>query len=551
MTIKERYIIILILALAIILRFKNLSSIPVGFNDDEAAFGYNAYSILNTGRDEWGKLLPFPTFESFGDWKLVFYLYSTVAPVALFGLNEFSTRLPSVMFGIASIFTTYLLARKFTNQKIGLMSAFLLAISPWHVVASRNAFESDVLIFFLTLGTFLFLTGLTEKKRFILSTIAFSAAFYVYRAAWTFVPILVVTITHLYRKEIKKEYLKYLLLIPLITLPLIPTILTFSGQSRFFQESFLTGVGRSGIIDEVNENRGVCLHHLGSIGCKIAYNKYAVFSHTFISNYFKSVSYPTYFEKANHTGFQSFSTRGVLYFFELPLMLLGLYYLIKNKISSRKIILLWLLLVPLAPSIIGYGNYGRMNILMPIPQILSSTGIYFSMKLIKKLRTGVVLGLTIVLLASVFKFQVDLFSIEPFHNSRSQRYGYKELFKILKSYEGQYNNIYLSRGIDDSHQYIQYLFFNQVNPDFYHANSQNTKSPSGWIIQSGIGNYKFIPAEADYSTLRPESLVVLGEKQIEVKLDPVFTVKDLRGDTVFKAYDVDRLKSAISQKNEI
>ena len=44
----------LIIALAVVLRFYNLSQVPIGFNDDEAAFGYNAYSILKTGRDEWG-----------------------------------------------------------------------------------------------------------------------------------------------------------------------------------------------------------------------------------------------------------------------------------------------------------------------------------------------------------------------------------------------------------------------------------------------------------------------------------------------------------------
>jgi hypothetical protein len=67
---KENFLLILIIFLAISLRFINLSTIPIGFNDDEAAFGYNAYSILKAGRDEWGRFLPFPVFESFGDWKL-------------------------------------------------------------------------------------------------------------------------------------------------------------------------------------------------------------------------------------------------------------------------------------------------------------------------------------------------------------------------------------------------------------------------------------------------------------------------------------------------
>ena len=59
---KKNYFLLLIITLAILLRLTLLSSVPVGFNDDEAAFGYNAYSILKTGRDEWGRFLPFPLF---------------------------------------------------------------------------------------------------------------------------------------------------------------------------------------------------------------------------------------------------------------------------------------------------------------------------------------------------------------------------------------------------------------------------------------------------------------------------------------------------------
>ena len=110
--IKKNIFLILIIFLAVILRFINLSSIPIGFNDDEAAFGYNAYSILKTGRDEWGRLLPFPVFESFGDWKLVGYLYLAVISQAILGVNEFATRLPSAIFGVLAVWATYLLTKE-------------------------------------------------------------------------------------------------------------------------------------------------------------------------------------------------------------------------------------------------------------------------------------------------------------------------------------------------------------------------------------------------------------------------------------------------------
>src|SRR3989344_8901900 len=143
---KNNLIIISIIAVAILLRFINLASIPVGFNDDEAAFGYNAYSILKIGMDEWGRFLPFPAFESFGDWKLVVYLYLVAASQLIFGLSEFSTRFPSALFGVMSVIITYFLAKELFKDlnwkfKIGnslkldipTVAMLLLAISPWHI----------------------------------------------------------------------------------------------------------------------------------------------------------------------------------------------------------------------------------------------------------------------------------------------------------------------------------------------------------------------------------------------------------------------------------
>ncbi len=104
--------------MALILRFMALTTIPIGFNDDEAAFGYNAYSVLKTGHDEWGKYFPFPVFESFGDWKLVFYLYLVSLSQFLLGVTVFATRFPSALFGVLAVFATYLLTKEFFEKKL-------------------------------------------------------------------------------------------------------------------------------------------------------------------------------------------------------------------------------------------------------------------------------------------------------------------------------------------------------------------------------------------------------------------------------------------------
>lgn len=559
--IKENSILILILILAAILRFINLSLIPVGFNDDEAAFGYNAYSILKTGRDEWGRLLPFPVFESFGDWKLSFYLYLTVVSQFFFGLNEFATRLPSALFGVLTIFTTYLLAKKlFDNygrikETIALFSALFLAINPWHIIASRNAFESDLLSFFITLGTYLFLKGVKNNNLFP-STITFLTAFYVYRSAWLFVPLFILTLLFFYKHQITKEHLnKNLLLAIIFIASLIPTILTFKGQSRFIQESFIQGIARQGIINDVNENRGQCLKSLKKLPqftCTILYNKYNYFFPTYIANYFGNLSYKTFFDKANPTGFQSFATRSAFYLFEIPFLLTGILVIFKQKDHNPKILLAWLTLAPIGAAFAGIGNYGRINLIMPAPQIIAAFGLVSVILASRnfKLQPLVVLISIIVITFSLSKLLIDIFYIEPFYTSRYQRYGYKELFNYLVSKEGQYNQFIISKKIDNSHQYIQYLYFQKVDPEYYQANVKRTRGKDGWVIFDSIGEFKFVPSLPGIDSMPEKSLLVVGEKEVTYPSAPIHTINYLNGDPGFLIYDVDQVKLKLKENEE-
>jgi 4-amino-4-deoxy-L-arabinose transferase-like glycosyltransferase len=85
-----------IICVAALLRFYHLSTVPPHLTPDEASLGYNAYSILKTGKDEYGQSLPI-IFKSFGDYKPGLYVYATVPFVAVFGLNEFAVRAASAI----------------------------------------------------------------------------------------------------------------------------------------------------------------------------------------------------------------------------------------------------------------------------------------------------------------------------------------------------------------------------------------------------------------------------------------------------------------------
>ncbi|KKQ43486.1 MAG: hypothetical protein US60_C0001G0001, partial [Microgenomates group bacterium GW2011_GWC1_37_8] len=119
--------LLLIILLSFIVRVVGIGKYPVGFTQDEASFGYDAYSLLKTGKDQWGVSFPL-VLRSFGDFKLPLYTYLTVPSVAIFGLNEFATRLPNAIFGALAVLATYLMVLEFTkDKKLALVSALFLA----------------------------------------------------------------------------------------------------------------------------------------------------------------------------------------------------------------------------------------------------------------------------------------------------------------------------------------------------------------------------------------------------------------------------------------
>src|SRR5476651_1955998 len=109
---KPWVLLLLIVLLAALLRFYQLGINPPSLTWDEVAWGYNAYSVGIDGKDEFGHLLPYTSFVSFGDYKPPVYAYLTVIPVWIFGLREFAVRFPSALFGTLTVLITYFLVKE-------------------------------------------------------------------------------------------------------------------------------------------------------------------------------------------------------------------------------------------------------------------------------------------------------------------------------------------------------------------------------------------------------------------------------------------------------
>src|SRR3989344_1346990 len=255
---KINWLIIFILLVAVILRLYNLGEFPNYLTPDEASLGYNAYSILHTAKDEYGTFLPL-VFKSFGDYKPGLYVYLTVPYTAIFGLNEWSVRLPSAILGVLSVWLIYQITQlvfphkhfkiKNLQLEIGHFSALALSLSPWHIQFSRGAWEAQVSLTLTLMGIWLFLTSLTNSTKLVslpfrevkqlisperllyLSSILFGLTLWTYQGAKISTLLVLIVLVLVYAKLALKSFSKktlftsFILLI-IITIPIALGLLT-------------------------------------------------------------------------------------------------------------------------------------------------------------------------------------------------------------------------------------------------------------------------------------------------------------------------------------
>lgn len=223
---KHWITLFLILILVTFLRFWQLGETPKGFYLDEAAIGYNAYSIMETGRDEFGKSWPV-LFRSFGDFKAPVYIYLLIPIYKILGISVWSTRFLSAIMGVIGIWFSFWLVKNLSNKiNLGLITALLLAISPWAIIFSRTSYETNVAFTFLIISIWSFYKFRENKKFLILTAIMAALSFLTYHSERVIVP-LVFLILFIKEKKIifsKRNFKTLIVAIVLGLILILPTI---------------------------------------------------------------------------------------------------------------------------------------------------------------------------------------------------------------------------------------------------------------------------------------------------------------------------------------
>lgn len=128
--------------IALVLRLIFPHRSPMGLQIDEASNAWNAWCILHTLSDEHRQLLPWFYTEAFGDFRSPLFLYFLIPFQWLFGLGEFTTRLPAIFTGAACVPLLFYIGRRLFSVPVGLIAAALLAVDPWHLQQSRWGHEA-------------------------------------------------------------------------------------------------------------------------------------------------------------------------------------------------------------------------------------------------------------------------------------------------------------------------------------------------------------------------------------------------------------------------
>lgn len=550
---SQRNIIIIILLVAAFLRLWKLDTVPPHLTSDEAALGYNAYSILRTGKDEYGKVLPI-VFKSFGDYKPGFYIYLTVPAVVVFGLNEFSVRLPSALLGVLAVLLIYLIVKEFkVERNLEIFAPALLAINPWHIQFSRGAWETNASLTLTLFGIYFFLKALKNAKFIILSSFFFSLTVLTYQGSKLATTIVVFILVIVFWKEVRdlitlkrREILVSLAVGLLVCLPIIASL--FQGRVGRLEIYSIFSYPRKEESLQTFLDQGK--EKVGDISYYIYHSESLNFTRAILGRWFNHFSGRfLFFEGDWQNPRHSAPSQGMMLLFDLVLLLAGSMVLTRYKSRLIKFTILWLIAAPLPAALSRDQVHAVRALNMVIPLIIiSALGLAFLLGRINKLsiwpkRIGyafIVSGLLLSLIYYLDSYFVHLSK----HESDLWNYGYKQIVESVTPLENKYENIKIQQSF--AQPYIYFLFYQKYDPEKYQRQAKLTESEYkgdvGYVEH--LDNICFCAIDWPQNKKEHGALVVADKIRIpDVELSGesanlIKEIKFLNGDVAFRIVEV-------------
>ncbi len=504
----KRYVLPGVFFIAVFLRLYALATVPPSPSLDEVSIGYNAHSILSTGKDEYGNMFP-TLLRAYDDYRPALYVYLTIPFVAVLGLTAMAVRIPSVILSILTVAAAYgigkMIGKKyFSFSGLGYITAFLLSISPWHIYISRLGHEANLGLALVSLGVYFLLSAAIEGKIFswILSAIFMGLSVHGYQSEKIVSPLLMVSGFVLFWKEVlraKREVLFSCVIGILIAFPaLLATVspegmVRFRGTSAFSPDAPIIAKSTGRYIDaqRKNDRMGMMLN-----------SKYVAYATVFAQNYSSHFS-PIWLFMGESREAHKVPGLGLLYLWEAPFLILGVWALMRSKISKKTalFIFLSLLIAPIPASVTTQAPHAmRSYTVIPLLQLVEAMGIWFVVMRIKPKKSQVfaaVLGGCAVL--GLITFWNGYFVRFPKEQSDSFQYALAPAIRYALAKKKNYKRIEFSHQGSLYQSYMFFLFYSRFDPSTYLSSGGTTSG--GYEASHAIGKYSF-----GFLPQRPEDL---------------------------------------------
>ena len=359
------FILLPLVILGGILRLYRLDRNPPSLSWDETAVGYNAFTIANWGRDEWGFKFPL-VFKSFEDYKHPVHIYITALFVKFFGVGDFVVRLPAALLGMVNIVLIYLVGVSLSKKKlVGLFSAGAMTFSPYAIQFSRLNHELNFVIFFFLLGVYFFYLGIEKNKKFLpFAFLSFGVTLLTYHSAKVVALPLVLWLMFLHREELLRNKRYFLIsLVPcLFTVLVVATNPQLLGLARARQTSF--------------SNEEVEHTFLYQKTKSLLVGRVEIVSKQYLSHFSPRYLFSTGDKNSRH----STQVVGEFYKTEAPFILVGLIFVTYQAITKKKrnylFLLVWILIAPLPSALVNEAPHAaRSMFMLPCLILLFGVGI--------------------------------------------------------------------------------------------------------------------------------------------------------------------------------
>ncbi len=533
---KRIYILSLgsILCLSFLIRVWDIGMAPSAPYWDEMDAGYQAYSILKTGRDYFGNWPGF-VVQSFADFRAPLLIYATVPSVGILGLNIFSVRLPAAVFGTISVFLIYILSKLlFKSEKISLTAALLVGFSPWNIQYSRMAFELTLLLSLFLGGVICFIKGNTRSRWWIGSGILFGLSVFAYNTAKLSTPLIIGVLVLIYasRKNIDKNFWAGIAIVLIFILISLITTFYQGGGMRFSQISVWTDPQLESRIDLLrldsamsytdNRDFGMSTRRLD----RVIYNKVTNVLDKVSQNYLKVFSTDFLFVSGDPNLRHSPYRVGEFYRIEFITIVLGLLIIASRARKGDKnyiFLLLWIVLAPI-PAVItrdGGTHASRLFLLFPALTMVSAAGFFYILELVpKKISRYFITGTVLVwVFGSVFYLNY-YFGAYKLESTKYFQYGFPEAVRQALNRKESYKYVIIDDREDSA--LMNFLFESKYNPSDFQAQITGLPFEFGKFKADKLDNVYFMkPGPRDWyqafekNLINDDYLLIASAQQLE------------------------------------